>query len=135
LSHKILGNEEFCLQIDAHTAFVQDWDEKLKQEWAATGNEFGIISTVPPGFAAKDKDVHTQNVPRSCVVTFEEVGIPVSALYCFVLLFWSLVVWIVHSINWKRDKTRQSVSQSLRRIYEKVRFFSFSSPALSFFLS
>ena len=40
----------FCLQIDSHNQFVQDWDEKLKMEWAATRNEFGIISTPPQGY-------------------------------------------------------------------------------------
>jgi hypothetical protein len=87
LSHKILGNEEFCLQIDAHTAFVQDWDEKLKQQWAATGNEFGIISDVPPPMGDKDTNVH-EDIPRSCHVKFEEVGIPVRTVYCVFLCVW-----------------------------------------------
>ena len=75
LTRKVLGNEEFCLQIDAHMKFVSDWDEKLKMEWAATGNEFGIISTVPVGYQDMDEDVH--EVPRHCLVQFLEVGIPV----------------------------------------------------------
>jgi len=74
LVHKILGDEEFCLQIDAHTEFVQDWDEISKREWAATGNEFAVISTVPAGLADKNEDVHT--VPRQCEVQFLEVGVP-----------------------------------------------------------
>lgn len=75
LVRKILGNEEFCLQIDAHSEFVKDWDEKLKHEWAATGNEFGIISTVPPAIA--DRETETA-VPRQCMLLFQEVGVPVS---------------------------------------------------------
>ena len=84
LSRKILGNEEFCLQIDAHMEFVQNWDDIAKHGWAATGNEFGIISTVPPGLADKEQDVHT--VPRQCEVQFLEVGIPVSTV-CVVLFY------------------------------------------------
>ncbi len=74
---KILGNEEFCLQIDAHTSFVADWDDKLKHEWAATGNEFGIISTVPPAIADKDSEETQNTVPRQCSVQFQEIGLPV----------------------------------------------------------
>ena len=76
LGRKILGNEEFCLQIDAHSEFVQDWDYISKREWAAAGNEFGIISTVPTGLSDKEQDVHS--VPRQCEIQFLEVGLPVS---------------------------------------------------------
>ena len=55
---------------------MQDWDEISKREWAATGNEFAVISTVPAGLADKNEDVHT--VPRQCEVQFLEVGVPVS---------------------------------------------------------
>ena len=75
LTRKILGNEEFCLQIDAHTEFVPEWDAKVKHEWAATGNEFGIISTVP---LAIGEAVDDMSVPRQCSVMFQEIGAPVS---------------------------------------------------------
>lgn len=83
LVRKILGNEEFCLQIDAHSSFVADWDDKLKHEWAATGNEFGIISTVPPAVADKDSEETANTVPRQCSVQFQEVGLPVSHSFFF----------------------------------------------------
>lgn len=77
LTRKLLGNEEFCFQIDSHCQFVPHWDEKLKQEWAATKNEFGIISTVPRGLEEEDKnDLFT--VPRQCWIRFQEIGTPVS---------------------------------------------------------
>lgn len=75
LARKILGNEEFCLQIDAHMKFVQDWDEKVKQEWSATRNEYGIISTVPHGFFDMEHTPVT-TVSRSCSLDFMPVGIP-----------------------------------------------------------
>jgi hypothetical protein len=74
MTRKLLGNEEFCLQVDAHTKFVQDWDDKVKHEWAATGNEFGIISTVPAGLGDDRKDTE---VPRQCEAQFLEIGVPV----------------------------------------------------------
>lgn len=74
LSRKLLGNEEFCLQIDAHSEFVTNWDDKVKHEWAATGNEFGIISTVPPAMGDTEGQ---RTVPRQCWVKFQEIGTPV----------------------------------------------------------
>jgi hypothetical protein len=62
MARKVLGDEAFCLQIDSHMKFVQDWDEMIKMEWAATGNEFGIISTIPAGLPDINMDVH--EVPR-----------------------------------------------------------------------
>lgn len=77
LGRKLLGNEEFCLQIDAHMKFVQDWDEKAKQEWSATKNEFGIISNVPMGMYDLENTPKT-TVARGCEVEFTDIGIPVS---------------------------------------------------------
>ncbi|CAJ1966491.1 unnamed protein product [Cylindrotheca closterium] len=75
LSRKILGNEEFCLQIDSHNQFVQDWDEKLKMEWAATRNEFGIISTVPLGYYEMEHKEAT-TVTRGCEVEYQDNKVP-----------------------------------------------------------
>jgi hypothetical protein len=65
------------LQIDAHTDFVDGWDQKAKAEWQMIGNEFGILSTQPAGLNAKDEDAHN-SVPRQCHLEFMEgIGIPV----------------------------------------------------------
>lgn len=77
LGRKILGNEEYCMQVDAHTRFVPMWDEKVKGEWLGTANEFGIISTQPATLGEADQG--DQTVPRLCTVDFLEVGIPVSS--------------------------------------------------------
>ena len=69
------------MQIDAHMEFVQDWDTKLKHEWQQTGNEFGIISTVPPSLEEKELDDKGRSeghvVPRQCAVSFLDTGVPV----------------------------------------------------------
>jgi len=39
--------EDFCLQIDAHSVFVNHWDDKIIQQWASTENEYAILSTYP----------------------------------------------------------------------------------------
>jgi Glycosyltransferase (GlcNAc) len=84
MARKVLGNEEFCMQIDAHTEFVKNWDVLALEEWKKTENEFGVLSNVPADKA--NKAVHVDGgtkatvVPRQCAVRFLENGFPVSAL-------------------------------------------------------
>ena len=77
LSRKILGNEEFCLQIDSHNQFVQDWDEKLKMEWSAAENEFGIISAPPLGYYELEHNKDQTTVARGCEIEFQDNKVPV----------------------------------------------------------
>ena len=41
------GGQEFAMQIDAHSTFVQDWDALLLDMWAKTQNEFAVLSGYP----------------------------------------------------------------------------------------
>jgi hypothetical protein len=82
LARKALGNEEFCMQIDAHTTFVKGWDDLAVEQWKQTQNEFGILSNVP--VPKTEEEAHSQEgehfteVPRQCSVKFQENGFPVS---------------------------------------------------------
>lgn len=113
LTRKILGNEEFCLQIDAHTEFAPEWDEKVKHEWAATGNEFGIISTVPPAIGEADDT----SVPRQCWVKFQEIGAPVRSTQRAVLVHLGVIaspeiffcVGVFSTRRWKSGKFKGTV--------------------------
>jgi Glycosyltransferase (GlcNAc) len=82
MTRKILGNEEFCMQVDAHTDFAKNWDEILKEEWKYTANEFGIISSNPAAKADKSDlapgGSKANQVPRQCKIIFRENGFPVS---------------------------------------------------------
>lgn len=78
LTKKALGNEEFCMQVDAHTEFVKGWDMLAVDEWKKTSNEFGVISTAPAAKSAKDTD--PGKVPRQCRVKFLDNGFPVSSM-------------------------------------------------------
>lgn len=40
-------DDDFCMQIDAHTDAVQDWDDKILGEWFETQNEYAVITTYP----------------------------------------------------------------------------------------
>ncbi|CAK4890542.1 unnamed protein product [Aphanomyces euteiches] len=42
---RLVGNQEFCLQVDAHSAFTKHWDTELVRDWNATSNEMAILST------------------------------------------------------------------------------------------
>jgi hypothetical protein len=91
---KILGDEEFCMQIDAHSAFAPEWDVVLRNEWKSINNEFAILSTVPPrkgsmeSMAPGGKDAHT--VPRICKVFFRDNGFPVSTCNGFSMLKYAI---------------------------------------------
>lgn len=88
MARKILGNEEFCMQVDAHSSFRKNWDQLAKNDWKSTNNEFAVLSHVP----AKQADEIEQSdggsqesvVPRQCKVSFQDNGVPVStvALRC-----------------------------------------------------
>lgn len=46
-SEEYFDDETFVLSIDANFIFVQGWDDLLIEEWAATNNEFAILTTHP----------------------------------------------------------------------------------------
>ena len=85
LTRKVLGNEEFCMQVDAHTKFVNNWDKIALDEWKSANNEFGVLSTVPPSVRDEEKyrvDGEFQfAVPRQCAINFQDNGFPVSFPY------------------------------------------------------
>jgi hypothetical protein len=39
--------EDFCLQLDAHAVFTRGWDSKLLKQFAATSNEYAVLTTYP----------------------------------------------------------------------------------------
>ena len=80
LVRKVLGNEEFCMQIDAHTDFAPLWDELAMSEWKSTKNEFGVISNVPADKKELRSDDLTNKrkfVPSQCSIRFMDNGFPV----------------------------------------------------------
>lgn len=45
VGYRMYRGEAFAMQVDAHVAFVKDWDESLIHQWEATGNEMAVLST------------------------------------------------------------------------------------------
>jgi hypothetical protein len=44
----LLGDQDFCLQVDAHSDFVYEWDVHLVNEWRSAENEYAVLTTYPP---------------------------------------------------------------------------------------
>jgi hypothetical protein len=42
MASKMLEDEEYCMQIDAHMDFVPHWDVKMLKMWADTGTNFNV---------------------------------------------------------------------------------------------
>jgi len=80
LQRKLIGNEEFCLQLDSHSDVIQHWDVSSKREWNMANNEYAVISTTPPD--ASEKGLYEPGgekhlkVNRLCHVKFNAVGLP-----------------------------------------------------------
>ena len=68
MQENLLGEEEFCLQIDVHSKFVKNWDTVAMSEWGKTANEYAIISSVPPDVRMIEKRVEEMN--HVCQATF-----------------------------------------------------------------
>ena len=75
LIRKVLGNEEYCMQVDAHTSFIEHWDTAAKSEWKMTQNEYAVISH-PPALKSEQAEYESGGakalqVPRACRVVFK----------------------------------------------------------------
>ncbi|RQM27209.1 hypothetical protein B5M09_006454 [Aphanomyces astaci] len=42
---KLVGDQEFCLQLDAHSVFTNDWDVGMMQDWTTLNNEMAVLTT------------------------------------------------------------------------------------------
>ena len=43
----LLEDEDFFLQIDCHTRFIENWDTRLLDNWAEANDEKAIITCFP----------------------------------------------------------------------------------------
>jgi len=72
---KLVEEEDFCMQIDAHTVFKQDWDVLMLEQWGMTENEFAVLSTYPTNH--KDLEKNSNNhweMPHICAVNMNPSG-------------------------------------------------------------
>lgn len=50
LTQMLYQNEDFFLQIDSHTRFVKDWDEKILKIWYELNDEKAMLTAYPASF-------------------------------------------------------------------------------------
>ena len=79
-TRKLLGNEEFCMEIDASMDFAKNWDNAAIEQWKLTNNEYSVLSNVPlstkdKGGVATDKK-NPFEVPRQCDIKIGSEGVP-----------------------------------------------------------
>lgn len=55
LAQKLWRDEEYTLQIDSHTRFEPDWDQKLIELCRQTGSPKPVISCYPPAYTPPDR--------------------------------------------------------------------------------
>jgi hypothetical protein len=65
----MIQNEEFCMQIDAHTDMVSNWDAEVMGMWGSIGNEYAVLSTRLPDVDTLNNP-HNSDVPHLCHATF-----------------------------------------------------------------
>lgn len=72
---RALGNkmvkdgDDFCMQIDAHTKVVKDWDVLIIQQWVQTNNEYAVLSTYPTNVHDLGENTgHHWEMPHLCCV-------------------------------------------------------------------
>lgn len=77
LGSTMLNDEEFCMQTDSHMDFIPGWDVSMLKMWAATNNEYAILSTYVTDSAAYKVNLPGKlgnsgnfEVPHLCMVTF-----------------------------------------------------------------
>ena len=75
LVRKVLGNEEYCMQVDAHTSVIEHWDTVAKSQWKQTQNEYAVISH-PPALMDEQAEYEpggskANQVPRTCRIPYK----------------------------------------------------------------
>lgn len=74
-TRQVLGNEEFCMEIDASMDFADNWDIAAIEQWELTNNEYAVLSNVP--LSAKEKaSFNPVEVPRQCEIKIGSEGVP-----------------------------------------------------------
>ncbi|KAE8990887.1 hypothetical protein PR003_g21551 [Phytophthora rubi] len=47
LQQKLVGDQEFCLQVDGHSIFTNRWDDNILADWASIDNEMAVMTMYP----------------------------------------------------------------------------------------
>lgn len=75
MQQNLRNHEDFCLQVDAHSDFANNWDILLLEMWGNIGNEFAILSSTAPDISVlqnPDFNMESQQVPHLCQAMFDD---------------------------------------------------------------
>ncbi|CAK4083507.1 unnamed protein product [Aphanomyces euteiches] len=70
----IRDDDEFCLQIDAHSQFLQDWDTIMVKEWLRTENEMAVLTAYPMNYNFIGPDLTRPDHYSSHLCTYNKRG-------------------------------------------------------------
>lgn len=68
LTQSLYNGEEFTMQIDSHSRFVQDWDELLIDMWNSLDDKKAILTCYPPNYGPNLPEEQWYKVPQICNV-------------------------------------------------------------------
>ena len=70
-----MDDEDFCMQIDAHSDAAQNWDTQMLAEWGRCDNEYAVISTYPSNIKdiGKNSNKHWE-MPHLCEAAILGMG-------------------------------------------------------------
>mmetsp|Transcript_30917 Transcript_30917/g.74668 ORF Transcript_30917/g.74668 Transcript_30917/m.74668 type:complete len:573 (+) Transcript_30917:1-1719(+) len=68
LDFQPVHTQDFCMQIDSHMDFSDDFDDGLVDQFHQTENDYAVLSTYVTDIEFNNKD--PKNVPNLCMVTF-----------------------------------------------------------------
>ncbi|ETI44295.1 hypothetical protein L915_10720 [Phytophthora nicotianae] len=60
---EMIGDEEFCLQVDGHSIFTNGWDEIMLDEWKRINNEMAVLTVYPHDIHDFIKENGDNNAP------------------------------------------------------------------------
>lgn len=70
--HLLLNHQDFCLQVDSHSAFEKDWDLLALQTWLDCDNEMAVLTAYPNTVGSRHDQRFT---PNRCSTQFSGEGL------------------------------------------------------------
>ena len=75
MQESLKQNEEFCMQIDAHSDFAPHWDTLQTSMWGSVQNEFAVLASTPADVGVLKRpslNGEDQQVPHLCQARVDE---------------------------------------------------------------
>lgn len=73
---RLRGDEDFVFQIDSHSRFIKNWDEKLIHNWNLCSDPTAVITHYPVGYKPP-YELESQSYTWHNVKSFSTEGLPV----------------------------------------------------------